>query len=77
MATGKLWVQQDRFGNEIYLTEERWQHIVDPDNHPEVATRFDLIRETLDLDGDDKNRLTRKLGNTIAHLMVCPTITRM
>ncbi len=29
MFVGKLWYQYDRFGNEIYLTAERWQHIID------------------------------------------------
>ncbi len=28
MTSGNLWTQVDRFGNEIYLTAERWAHIV-------------------------------------------------
>jgi hypothetical protein len=36
MPGGKLLEQQDRFGNKIYLTYERWLHIIEPDNHPEV-----------------------------------------
>jgi hypothetical protein len=36
MPDGKLWIQRDRFGNDIYLTRERWTHIVDSDNHPEI-----------------------------------------
>ena len=47
MASGRLWVQRDRFGSSIYLTEERWRHITDPDNHPEVEGHFDLVRETI------------------------------
>jgi hypothetical protein len=47
MAIGKLWSQQDRFGNEIYLTSERWDHIIDADNHPEVAPYFDYLAETI------------------------------
>jgi hypothetical protein len=47
MSGGKLWIQSDRFGNEIYLTEERWQHIIDVDNHPEVEPYFDYIAETI------------------------------
>jgi hypothetical protein len=31
------WTVRDRFGNEIYLTQERWEHIVLPFNHPERA----------------------------------------
>jgi hypothetical protein len=47
MPNGKLWTQRDRFGNIIYLTYERWQHIVDPDNHPELEPYFDYLRETI------------------------------
>ena len=49
MPDGKLWTQHDRFGNEIYLTRERWAHIVDLDNHPEMADFFDEIAETIRL----------------------------
>lgn len=49
MTSHKLWTQSDRFGNEIYLIHERWAHIVDPDNHPEVAPFFDAVRETIRL----------------------------
>ena len=38
---------QDRYGNPIYMTEERWAHIVDADNHPEVADYEDLVQGTL------------------------------
>jgi hypothetical protein len=37
MILGRRWTVRDRFGNEIYLTEERWQHIIEPINHPEMA----------------------------------------
>lgn len=47
MADGKLWVQSDRFGNEIYLTAERWQHIIEADNHPEVESYFDYLAQTI------------------------------
>jgi len=33
---GKRWTVRDRYGYEIYLTEERWEHIIDPENHPEM-----------------------------------------
>lgn len=49
MAASKLWTQRDRFGNEIYLTSERWAHIIDPDNHPEVEPFLDHIAETIRL----------------------------
>ena len=47
MADGKIWTQRDRFGNDIYLTHERWQHIVDPDNHPELSPYLEQVRETI------------------------------
>lgn len=47
MADGKLWTQVDRFGNEIYLTAERWAHLVAPDNHPEIEPFFQQVRETI------------------------------
>ncbi len=37
MSDGKLWTVQDREGNPIYLTRERWEHITSPTNHPEMA----------------------------------------
>lgn len=49
MANGKLWTQRDRFGNDIYLARERWQHIIAPDNHSELEPYFDYVRETIHL----------------------------
>ena len=47
MTDGKMWTQRDRFGNDIYPTHERWQHIIDPDNHPELSPHLDHVRETI------------------------------
>jgi hypothetical protein len=47
MSDGILWTQRDRFGNEIYLTRERWAHIVAPDDHPEMAAVFEHLAETI------------------------------
>lgn len=44
--TGKRWTVRDRDGNPIYLTEERWSHILD--NHPEIAPYEAEIRATLE-----------------------------
>lgn len=38
MTAGTRWVVRDREGNEIYLTEERWEHITHPTNHPDMLT---------------------------------------
>ena len=81
MPDGKLWTQRDRFGNEIYLTRERWAHIVDADNHPEVAPFFDYLAETIRLgrrrqDPYDPNsyqyyRYFPDLPDDNTHLVVC------
>ena len=43
----KRWTTKDRDGNLIYLTEERWQHIIDPDNHPEMEGFEGYLKTTL------------------------------
>jgi hypothetical protein len=30
------WMVKDRFGNNVYLTQERWEHIIESINHPEI-----------------------------------------
>lgn len=39
------WTVQDRYGNTIYLTEERWQHILE--SRPGLEPHFDKLLETL------------------------------
>ncbi len=46
-VSGKRWTVHDRDGTPIYLTEERWGHITDPGNHPEVGDFEDLVMATL------------------------------
>lgn len=38
---------RDRGGREIYLTDERWEHIIDPHNHPEMAAYEEQLKETI------------------------------
>lgn len=45
--SGHRWRVTDRSDNLIYLTEERWLHITDIDNHPEVAEFEGALRETI------------------------------
>ncbi|MDE3089873.1 MAG: hypothetical protein KGJ80_10885 [Chloroflexota bacterium] len=40
----KRWTTQDRDGNPIYLTQERWDHIVE--NHPEMADYEEHLKMT-------------------------------
>ncbi len=45
--SGKLWSLRDRYGNHIYLTNERWEHITNPLNHPEMLDYAGELKETL------------------------------
>lgn len=47
MTSGKRWTIQDRDGNPIYLSEERWTHIVGFDNHPEMADFEEELKVTI------------------------------
>lgn len=47
MSNGRRWTVRDRFGNAIYLTQERWEHIVEPDNHPEMDDFEEELKVTI------------------------------
>lgn len=47
MASGRIWTVEDRYGNEVYLTEERWHHIMEPINHPDMAHLASELQETI------------------------------
>ena len=49
MSESVRWIEQDRYGNRIYLTEERWEHITNAMNHPEMSDYEDELRETIRL----------------------------
>lgn len=39
------WIVHDRYGNEIYLTQERWRHILEA--RPELEPFLDKFLETI------------------------------
>lgn len=45
--SGKRWTVQDRDGNPVYLTEERWLHITDALNHPEMVDYEEHLKTTI------------------------------
>lgn len=45
--TGIRWSTNDRYGNDIYLTNERWQHIIDSINHPDMKNNEEQLRTTI------------------------------
>ncbi len=38
---------RDRYGNDVYLTQERWEHIIEPINHPEMSELERHLEETV------------------------------
>ena len=44
---GKRWTVRDRYGNPVYLTQERWEHIVCETNHPEIEAYEDYLKMTV------------------------------
>ena len=46
-SSGKRWTVQDREGHPIYLTAERWQYIIEGNNHPEMAVYEDHLKTTI------------------------------
>ena len=41
----RKWTVRDRYGNQIYMTEERWRHIVK--RHEELAAHFDDVLDAI------------------------------
>lgn len=47
MAAGRRWTVRDRYQNDIYLTQERWEHIIDPINHLEMSAYEEQLQDTI------------------------------
>ena len=43
----KRWTVCDRYGNDVHLSEQAWEHVIAPENHPEMADYEEHLRETL------------------------------
>ncbi len=47
MSDSIRWTAQDRYGNAIYLSQERWEHIIAAINHPEMLDYEIELQETI------------------------------
>lgn len=47
MTAGRRWRVHDSHGNDISLTQERWEHIFEPTNHPEMSAYEEHLKETV------------------------------
>ena len=80
MSARRRWVVRDRYGYDIYLTDERWEHIVKPMNHPEVSAFEEHLKETIqsgrrrqDLLNAQKYRYTKSFDDLVednTHIVV-------
>jgi hypothetical protein len=41
------WTLRDRYGNDIYLTQERWEHIIAAINHLEMVAYEDHLKDVI------------------------------
>jgi hypothetical protein len=41
------WTVQDKYDNGIYLTQERWEHVIESSNHPEMEEYEEELKETV------------------------------
>ena len=57
MTSGKRWTLRDHHGNEIYVTHDRWKHIVDARNHPEMADYEEQLQKTIQSGGRKQDSL--------------------
>jgi hypothetical protein len=47
MTAGKRWEVRDRYDNDIYLTHEQWEHVIEPVNHLDMLAYEDHLKETI------------------------------
>jgi hypothetical protein len=47
MTQGQRWLVKDRWGNPIYITEERWAHIIELGNHHELLEYELELKQTI------------------------------
>ena len=45
--SGIRWTTYDRYRNEIYLTHERWKHIIASMNHPDMENYEEHLKLTI------------------------------
>lgn len=68
------WSIQDRYANSVYLTQERWEHITQDINHPEMQEYEEELKETVrigtrkqDALNPQKYRYSKDFGNLPAN----------
>ena len=71
-SSDKRWTVQDRYGNSIYLTQERWEHIIDDANHPEMDAYEEYLKTTIKKGRRRQEPLNIPTStDTIIYLAIC------
>jgi len=73
IRSDKRWTVHDRDGNAIYLTEERWAHIIDEANHVEMIGYEELIKTTIRQGKRRQEPLNPRKYRYIVTLLSCQT----
>jgi len=47
MTSPIRWTIKDKYGNSVYLTQERWEHIIESINHPEIKNYEAELQATI------------------------------
>jgi hypothetical protein len=71
MTDGKRWTVRDRYSHDIYLTQERWEHIIEPMNHPEMEDFEEELKETIQRGQRRQDILNPQKYRYSAHLIIC------
>ena len=54
------WTVQDRYGNSIYFNQERWKHIIEGINHPEMEEYEEELKETVKTESKEHSLNSQK-----------------
>lgn len=74
---GRRWTVYDRDGNPIYLTEERWQHIVGEENHAELTGYEEHLKLSIQRGRRQQEPLNPRKYRYTYPLWICQKILTM
>lgn len=69
------WTVNDKLGNSIYLTQERWGHIIESINHPEIEYYEEELKETVRTGTRKRDSLIHKNIATRRNSTTCQRTT--
>ncbi len=74
MGSAIRWALRDRYGHDIYLTQERWEHIIASINHPEMIMYEEHLKDAIRVGQRKQNdlipqkyRYSKPFDNLVGH----------